>query len=55
MTERHRDWSVHPTVSMSVPHPLTPEDIARCVAFVLKQPANVRIPRLMVLPSEHQI
>lgn len=55
MTELHRDWSVHPTVSMSVPHPLAPEDVARCVAFVLRQPANVRIPRLMVLPREHQI
>lgn len=55
MTELHRDWTVHPTVSMDVPHPLSPEDVARCVAFVLRQPANVRIPRLMVLPREHRI
>jgi NADP-dependent 3-hydroxy acid dehydrogenase YdfG len=54
-TELHRDWAVHPTVGMNVPHPLMPEDVARCVSFVLAQPAHVRIPRLMILPSEHQI
>lgn len=55
MTELHRNWPVHPTVGMKVPHPLAPEDVARCVSFALTQPPNVRIPRLMVLPSEHQI
>ena len=54
-TEMHRDWPVHPAVGMNIPHPLMPEDIARCVSFVLAQPAHVRIPRLMILPSEHQI
>ena len=55
MTGLHRDWPVHPTESMNVPHPLQPEDIARCVAFVLTQPDHVRIPRVMVLPAEHPI
>ena len=55
LTELHRDWPVHPTVGMNVPHPLMPEDVARCVGFILAQPAHVRIPRLMVLPGEHQI
>jgi len=55
LTELHRDWPVHPTVGMNIPHPLTPEDVARCVSFILSQPAHVRIPRLMVLPGEHQI
>jgi NADP-dependent 3-hydroxy acid dehydrogenase YdfG len=50
-----RAWPVHPTVGMSIPHPLLPEDVARCVSFVLAQPPHVRIPRLMVLPGEHQI
>ena len=54
-TEMHRDWPVHPAVGMNIPHPLMPEDVARCVSFVLAQPAHVRIPRLMILPSEHQI
>ena len=55
MTELHRDWPVHPTVGMNVPNPLLPEDVARCVSYVLSQPAHVRIPRLMILPGEHQI
>jgi len=54
-TELHRDWPVHPTVGMNIPHPLLPEDVARCVSFVLAQPPHVRIPRLMILPGEHQI
>ena len=55
LTELHRDWPVHPTVGMNIPNPLMPEDVARCIGFILKQPAHVRIPRLMVLPGEHQI
>jgi NADP-dependent 3-hydroxy acid dehydrogenase YdfG len=54
-TGLHRNWPVHPTVGMNIPHPLSPEDVARCVTFVLTQPAHARIPRLMILPGEHQI
>jgi NADP-dependent 3-hydroxy acid dehydrogenase YdfG len=32
--------------------PLEPEDVARCVRFMLEQPPHVSIPRMMVLPSE---
>lgn len=55
MTGLHRNWSIHPTEGMNIQHPLQAEDIARCVSFILMQPAHVRIPRLMVLPSEHQV
>lgn len=55
MTELHDDWPIHPSESMGIPHPLRPEDVARCVRFVLTQPAHVRIPRIMVLPGEHVI
>ena len=55
VTGLHRDWPVHPSETMKMRHPLTPEDVARSVVFVLTQPAHVRIPRLMVLPGENQI
>lgn len=55
MTELHRHWPVHPRESMNVPHPLRPEDVARTIAFVLSQPAHVRIPRLMILPGENAV
>lgn len=54
-TQLHRDWGVHPTESMGISEPLQPEDVARCVAFMLTQPAHVRIPRMMVLPAEHEV
>lgn len=54
-TGLHRDWPVHPMEAMNIAHPLQPEDIARTIAFVLQQPAHVRIPKILVLPSEHQI
>jgi NADP-dependent 3-hydroxy acid dehydrogenase YdfG len=54
-TELHDRWEVHPTQSMNVPNPLLPEDIARCVRFLLEQPEHVRIARLMVVPGEQQL
>jgi NADP-dependent 3-hydroxy acid dehydrogenase YdfG len=36
-------------------HPLKPEDIARCICFVITRSEHVRIPKIMVLPGEHQI
>ncbi len=55
LTGLHSDWPVHPTQALNVPHPLQPEDVARCVTFALTQPVHVKIPRVMVLPAEHQI
>ena len=55
MTDLHRDMPEHPSKLMNISKPLQPEDIARCVRFVLTRPEHVRIPKIMVLPGEHQI
>jgi NADP-dependent 3-hydroxy acid dehydrogenase YdfG len=55
MTELHRDWPVHPKDMQNVEHPLTPEDVARCVMFVLQQPEYVNIPRLLLLATEQPV
>jgi NADP-dependent 3-hydroxy acid dehydrogenase YdfG len=54
-TQLHDRWEVHPTESMNIPNPLLPEDIARCVRFLLEQPEHVRIARMMVVPGEQQL
>jgi NADP-dependent 3-hydroxy acid dehydrogenase YdfG len=55
MTELHNKFPVHPKDSMGIDKVLEPADIARCVRFVLEQPAHVSIPRLMVLPADQHI
>lgn len=55
MTELHDHWDTHPKDNLGMKHPLQPEDIANAIAFVLQQPAHVRIPKIMVLPGEHAI
>lgn len=34
---------------------LQPEDIARCVRFILEQPSHVRIPRLLAVPANQPV
>lgn len=55
MTELHKDWEVHPKDGMGIHEPLTPDDIVATVKFIMQQPAHVRIPRLMILPKDHNI
>ena len=55
LTELHDNFKVHPKIAMGIERPLEPEDVARCIRFILEQPAHVRIPRLLVLPGEHAI
>jgi NADP-dependent 3-hydroxy acid dehydrogenase YdfG len=54
-TGLHRDWPVHLRESIKMSNPLQPEDVARCVGFLLSQPDHVRIPKLMIVPGESQI
>ncbi len=55
LTELHDDWDEHPKDFMGIESPLMPEDVARCVKFVLEQPMHVRIPRLLVTPGEMEL
>ena len=55
LTDLHRDLPEPPGKTMGIDRPLLPQDVARCVRFALTQPDHVRIPRIMVIPGEHQI
>ncbi|HEM48589.1 MAG TPA: SDR family oxidoreductase [Caldithrix sp.] len=55
MTELHDSWEVHPKDKFGIRDPLVPEDIVETVRFILKQPEYVRIPKLMILPKDHNI
>jgi NADP-dependent 3-hydroxy acid dehydrogenase YdfG len=54
-TELQDHFEVHPRDMLGMEKPLDPEDIARCVRFILEQPPHVSITRIMVLPSEQQL
>lgn len=51
-TELHAHFAVRPKVAQGINAPLQPQDIARCVRFILEQPEHVRIPVIMALPGE---
>ena len=51
-TELQDHFAVHPKDALGIQRLLDPEDIARCIRFVLEQPEHVRIPVMMVLPGE---
>lgn len=55
MTDIHRDWEVHPKDARGFKKVLEPGDVARCVVFMLEQPAHVALPRLMITPAEDAI
>jgi len=55
MTELHKNWKVHHKDSMGIHEPLSVEDIVETVNFIMTQPQHVRIPKLMILPKDHNI
>lgn len=54
-TELHDRWEVHPSKSMGIHQPLSAEDVVESVDYIMNQPEHVRIPRLMILPKDHNI
>ena len=55
MTELHKDWPVHPREGMNIKDPLEVKNIVDAVNYIMDQPAHVRIPKLMILPKDHNI
>lgn len=55
MTGLHDNWATHPKESMGIHQPLTVENIVDTVRFIMEQPEHVRIPKLMILPKDHNI
>lgn len=47
----HMPAGEHPARQQGIDQPLTPEDVARAVLFMLEQPAHVSIPTLMLKPT----
>lgn len=47
----HMPAEAHPGRQQAIAEPLTPEDVARCIVFMLEQPPHVAIPTLMVKPT----
>ena len=47
----HMPPEAHPGRQQAIAQPLQPDDVARCVVFMLEQPAHVSIPTLMVKPT----
>jgi len=45
-------FKVHPRDFLGVKAMVAPAEVARCVRFILEQPAHVRIPVMMVMPGE---
>lgn len=52
-TDLHRDYDEHPSVTMNVPHPLEPEDVADAVLSTLRQKDRLTVTKLMVLPKDY--
>jgi NADP-dependent 3-hydroxy acid dehydrogenase YdfG len=55
LTELHNHWKIHPKDSMAIHEPLTVDNIVDAVRFIMNQPEHVRIPKLMILPGDHNI
>lgn len=55
MTELHNNWEIHPKESMGITTPLTVADVVDTVKFIMNQPDHACIPKLMVLPNDHNI
>lgn len=54
-THLQSHWTDQQQEMLKAMEPVQPEDIARAVKFMLEQPPNVIIPRLLMVPVDQQI
>jgi len=55
LTELHDHWETHPKESLGIHVPLSVDDVVQSVKYILAQPEYVRVPKLMILPKDHNI
>lgn len=55
VTELHAHMDRHPKDAQGIEHPLSPEDIARTVVFVLRQPEHVQVNSIQVVPKGQEL
>ena len=54
-TELHRENKIPPAIERNICRPLSPEDVAKVVLFVVQQPPHINISRILVMPQDHRI
>jgi NADP-dependent 3-hydroxy acid dehydrogenase YdfG len=54
-TELHRHMERHPKEALGIDEPLSPDDIARAVLFVLREPAHVRVNSVQLMPRGQEL
>jgi NADP-dependent 3-hydroxy acid dehydrogenase YdfG len=55
LTELHRHMDRHPKEALGIEEPLSPDDIARAVLFVLREPPNVRVNSIQLMPRGQEL
>jgi NADP-dependent 3-hydroxy acid dehydrogenase YdfG len=55
LTGLHRHMERHPKETLGIDQPLSPDDVARAVLYVLREPANVRVNSIQVMPRGQEL
>ena len=50
-TELHQRWPTKPAQALGIAQPITADEIADMIRYLLQQPAHIRIPRMLVMPT----
>jgi NADP-dependent 3-hydroxy acid dehydrogenase YdfG len=55
LTDVHRHMERHPKEAPGIDEPLSPDDIARAVLFVLRGPAHVPVNSVQLMPRGQEL